>query len=87
MSSPALDAALAAEGADALPRINGELAFDAPWQGRALAMAVLLVERHGLPWEHFRSRLIAAIADDPERPYWDSWVAALDELAELDCTA
>ena len=84
MSSPALDAALSADGAAALPRRNGELAFDAPWQGRALAMAVLLVERRGLPWDHFRSLLIAAIADDPGRPYWDSWVAALDELVELD---
>ena len=76
-----LDAALAPEGRAALPRVNGELAFDAPWQGRALAMAVLLVERSGRPWEDFRDRLIAAIADDPERPYWESWVVALEALS------
>ena len=81
MSSSVLDAALAPEGRAALPRVNGELAFDAPWQGRALAMAVLLVERSGRPWEDFRDRLIAAIADDPERPYWESWVVALEALS------
>jgi hypothetical protein len=75
-----LDDALAPGGDAALPRVNGEVAFDAPWQGRALAMAVLLVEQRGLGWDDFRSRLIAAIADDPGRPYWESWVVALEQL-------
>ncbi len=77
----ALEAALApATDAAAVPRVNGEVAFDAPWQGRAPAMAVLVVERCGLEWDDFRRRLMAAIADDPAREYWDSWVVALDDL-------
>lgn len=68
-------------GAAALPRRNGEIAFDAPWQGRALALALALTESPGTGWEAFRSRLVAAIAADPDRPYWESWVAALEDLA------
>jgi hypothetical protein len=63
-----------------LPRSNGELSFDEPWQGRALAMAIVLVEQLGLEWDAFREQLIGAIAADPERPYWDSWTAALDSF-------
>ncbi len=63
-----------------LPRSNGELTFDEPWQGRALAMAIVLVERLGLDWDAFRAQLIAAIAADSARPYWDSWAVALDSF-------
>jgi nitrile hydratase accessory protein len=68
-------------GAVALPRDNGTLAFHAPWEGRALALAVALVERLDIPWEEFRQRLIASIADQPDRPYYESWAAALEQLA------
>ncbi len=61
-----------------LPRSNGELAFDEPWQGRALAMAIALVEHFDLHWDDFRRHLIAAVDADPDRPYWDSWATALD---------
>jgi len=61
-----------------LPRSNGELTFDEPWQGRALAIAIALVERLDLRWDDFRRHLIAAIDDEPDRPYWDSWATALD---------
>jgi hypothetical protein len=63
-----------------LPRSNGEPVFDEPWQGRVLAMAILVVQRSGLEWDDFRRHLIAAIDAAPERPYWDSFAAALDEL-------
>ena len=63
-----------------LPRDNGELVFDAPWQARALAIAVTLTEQLGLPWDEFRHRLMAAIADDPDRPYYESWGLALESL-------
>jgi len=67
-------------GAASLPRDNGTLVFTAPWEGRALALAVTLVERLGLPWDEFRHRLIASIADDPDRPYYESWTVALERL-------
>jgi len=63
-----------------LPRSNGTLRFDAPWQARAHALAVLSVESLGTDWDAFRQHLIAAIDDDEQRPYWDSWVIALDEF-------
>jgi nitrile hydratase accessory protein len=62
------------------PRDNGELVFDAPWQARAFAIALVAVERSGLTWDAFRLRLMDAIGDEPNRPYYDSWVAALEAL-------
>jgi hypothetical protein len=67
-------------GPAALPRANGELVFDAPWQGRVLAMAVTTVDALGLEWDEFRTRLIAAIADAPDRPYYESFTVALEAL-------
>jgi len=37
-------------GAASLPRENGTLVFTAPWEGRALALAIVLVERLGVSW-------------------------------------
>jgi len=66
------------DGAGALPRDNGELVFSAPWEARALALAVALVERLRLPWDFFRRHLIEAVAADPDRPYYESWAVALE---------
>jgi hypothetical protein len=68
-------------GPEAPRRADGELVFEAPWQGRAVAMALGLVERLGTGWEPFRTRLVAEIAAQPERPYYESWLAALESLA------
>ena len=68
------------DGAAALPRDNGELVFSAPWEARAFAMAVGLVRELDLPWDAFRERLIDAIAAQPDRPYYESWAAALESL-------
>jgi len=64
-----------------LPRRNGELAFDEPWQSTVFALAAAVVE-HGFAGdrEPFRQQLISAIAADPGRPYWESWTAALEAL-------
>jgi hypothetical protein len=61
-----------------LPRSNGVPVFDAPWQARAHAMAVVSVERLDCTWDDFRGHLIEEIALDEQRPYWESWVAALE---------
>ncbi|MGY4649938.1 nitrile hydratase accessory protein [Mycobacterium sp. URHB0021] len=72
---------------ESIPRDNGELVFEAPWQARALAVAVALVEKLGLPWDVFRHRLIDAIAEDPQRPYYESWGSALESMVvELELT-
>ena len=66
-----------------LPRRNGELAFDAPWQSTVFALAAAVVEHaFGGDREPFRRRLMEAIAAEPDRPYWESWTAALQTLVE-----
>ena len=67
-------------GRAALPRNNGELVFDAPWQGRAFAMAIGVVDALGLGWDEFRKRLVAEIDAAPDRPYYGSWLAAVERL-------
>ena len=68
------------EGDAALPRDNGELVFAAPWEGRSLALAIALVDTLGLQWDDFRQQLIAAVEHEPDRPYYESWTAALEAL-------
>jgi len=81
-ASPRIDA----EGPGAPPRRNGELVFQAPWEGRAFGLAVALGEEGLYPWEAFRTRLIAAIAASDRRPegerraYYESWLGALQKL-------
>jgi nitrile hydratase accessory protein len=64
---------------DGLPRKNGELVFQAPWQGRAFGLAVVLNEKGAYPWDEFRTGLVNEIAKgEPE--YYESWVNALESL-------
>jgi hypothetical protein len=66
-----------------VPRRNGELAFDAPWQSTVFALAAAVVEHaFGGDREPFRRQLITAIAADPGRPYWESWTTALEALVQ-----
>ena len=67
------------DGQAALPRKNGELVFQAPWEGRAFGMAVVLNDKGAYPWEEFRSRLAENIAGG-EPDYYHSWLEALEKL-------
>ena len=80
-----VDAALA--GRAALPRDNGELVFEEPWQGRALGMGVVVLERTGASWAEFRRHLAAAIQQRPSAPgesaasaYYAAWLDAVEAL-------
>jgi hypothetical protein len=73
-----MDVAVDVEGVAAPPRSNGELVFSAPWQARAFGICVAVLEREGLGWDAFRPHLVSAIADDPDRDYYDSFGLALD---------
>jgi hypothetical protein len=69
------------DGIAAPPRRNGELVFDAPWQSRVFGLCAAVVETcFDGDREPFRQQLIAAIATEPDRPYWDSWTLALQQL-------
>src|SRR5215212_10914762 len=75
-------------GTAALPRKNGELVFDAPWESHALGMAIALYEQGHYDWEEFRGRLISEIGDwessgQDERAAWDyyrHWLASFEAL-------
>ena len=51
-------------GDEALPRRNGELVFEEPWEGRAFGLAVAMNERGVYDWADFRDRLVAETAAD-----------------------
>ena len=80
-----VDAALA--GRAPLPRDNGELVFEEPWQARTLGMGVVALERTGSSWAEFRRHLVAAIQRQPGDPeaspatvYYAAWLEALEGL-------
>ena len=68
----------------ALPRENGELVFQAPWEARAFGLAVALNEQDFYEWREFSAELAATIAaaeqnNDPSN-YYARWVTSLEEL-------
>lgn len=74
-------------GAAAVPRKNGELVFDAPWQSRAFGMVVGLHQKGLFQWDEFKDLLIAAVASpitDPDATpatiYYRQWLHALEAL-------
>lgn len=68
-----------------MPRRNGELVFEAPWESRAFGMVAAYLDAGGLDWEHFRRHLIEAIAVNPaDTPYYESWAAALAAMLAAD---
>ena len=72
---------LDSDGTAAPPRRNGALVFEAPWQSRVFGLCAAIVETYfDGDREPFRRQLIAAIAAEPDRPYWDSWTIALQQL-------
>jgi hypothetical protein len=68
-----------------VPRRNGELVFEAPWESRAFGLAAAYVESTGAGWERFRFHLIAAIGALPRgTSYYEAWVGALERLLAED---
>ena len=71
----------------ALPRRNGELVFDAPWESRAFGMAVALHQAGLFEWAEFQQRLIDEIAawerDHDDRSSWSyyaCWMRAFESV-------
>jgi nitrile hydratase accessory protein len=65
-----------------LPRRNGELVFEAPWESRAFGVAVALAEAGTCDWDSFRGRLIEEIGAAEGEPwnFYERWLAALERL-------
>ncbi len=68
----------------ALPRKNGELVFEAPWEGRAFGVAVAMNEYGLYEWREFRYNLAEqiALAEQNATPssYYERWLASLEKL-------
>jgi len=68
----------------ALPRENGELVFQAPWEARAFGLAVALNEKDLYEWREFSSQLASEIAtaeqNNTPSSYYARWIASLEEL-------
>lgn len=77
-------------GPAALPRRNGELVFETPWESQAFGMAIALSNQGHYDWEEFRQRLISEIgdwerSDEDERAVWNyyrHWLASLEALVK-----
>ena len=88
MTSLTVHALATASGPAALPRKNGELVFDAPWQSRAFGLAIALHDAGAIDFEEFRERLIAEIAahelehgtDGDGGRYYEHWLDALQHV-------
>lgn len=71
----------AMDGTVAMPRSNGELVFDAPWQSRAFGIAVSLSQAGFFTWDAFRGELARAIAEQGQNgtdEYYHRWLDALE---------
>jgi len=69
----------------ALPRKNGELVFETPWEARAFGMAIALNESGAYPWRDFSAALAAEIAaaeqNNSPSSYYERWLTSLEKLA------
>ena len=57
-----------------------ERPFEEPWQARAFAVTVALHERGTFAWAEWSELLGAALEAEPDRPYWRSWLVALEAI-------
>ena len=68
----------------ALPRKNGELVFEAPWEARAFGLAVALNENGLFPWRDFSQGLATEIATAEQKgissSYYERWLTSLEKL-------
>ena len=74
-------------GPSAPPRANGELVFEAPWEGRAFGIVMTLCAQGVIEWAQFREHLITEIAGwenapspKPEWSYYTCWLAAMERV-------
>lgn len=75
------------DGPAAPPMANGELVFEAPWEGRVFGMARQLADSGAYTWDEFRDSLIESIArwesvagEGAEYRYYDRFLEALEDL-------
>lgn len=60
--------------------MSDEPVFAEPWEAEAFALAVALHEAGAFTWGEWTAALVEALRRDGERPYYESWLAALEDL-------
>ena len=65
-----------------LPKDADGPVFAEPWEAQAFAMAVKLNEAGVFAWNEWAETLGAELKAHPARPYYESWLAALERLIE-----
>ena len=76
------------DGQAALPRKNGILVFQSPWESKTFGMTIALHENGLYDWEEFRKLLIRHIKEWQSKPpanrgewnYYERWISSLEEL-------
>jgi nitrile hydratase accessory protein len=63
-----------------LPKDEDGPVFAEPWEAQAFAMAVKLNEAGVFQWGEWAETLGAELKAHHERPYYESWLAALERL-------
>jgi len=74
------------DGPGAPPRANGELVFAQPWERRVFGVTMALT-RQVFSYDDFRQHLMMRVREFPERPYWESWLAALEDALSAACVS
>jgi nitrile hydratase accessory protein len=64
-----------------VPTEGEEPVFAEPWEAQAFALAVQLHAQGAFTWPEWAAALADAIKADPEAPYYERWLAALETLA------
>jgi len=67
---------------DRLPKDADGPIFAEPWEAQAFAMAVKLNEAGVFGWNEWAETLGAELKAQPQRPYYESWLAALERLVQ-----
>jgi len=65
-----------------IPKDHDGPVFAEPWEAQAFAMAVKLNEAGIFSWSEWAETLGAELHGEPDRPYYESWLAALEKLVE-----
>ena len=65
-----------------LPKDADGPVFAEPWEAQAFAMAVKLNEAGVFAWGEWAEALGSELRAFPQRPYYESWLAALEQLVE-----
>jgi nitrile hydratase accessory protein len=59
-----------------------EAPFAEAWEAEAFAMVLKLHEQGCFAWGEWSETLGAELKAEPDRPYYESWLAALENIAE-----